>query len=99
MAPRPPEPFDAFLRRVHARSGPVRFGTPHATHVLLDAAHGVAVRRLMLDPAKAAAFLAAHGRFMPEDAEDLADPGPDVLLEGPLTEVLASLQATWPVLP
>ena len=48
---------------------------------------------------EAEAYLAEHGRFMPEHAEMLSEPGPDIVLTaGSLAGLVAAIQAAkWPL--
>jgi Na+-translocating ferredoxin:NAD+ oxidoreductase RnfC subunit len=101
MAPRAlesREQFIARLRRADVARSPLRFGGHHFSHVV-DVEAGVwRVRRLVLDRAKADAYLAKHGMFMPEHAETLSEPGPVVLQAGSLEQLITLLQAAnWPM--
>lgn len=104
MAPRPLESREQFIARLRAageqvRRRPLRFGGHHFTHVVVVEGSHWRVRPLVLDPARARAYLAEHGTFMPEHAEMLAEPGPEVVLEaGSLAELVTALQgARWPM--
>lgn len=88
MAPRAPETFAHLVTRLrHAASEGRRQlpfqarGMSHFTHVVVVEDGRWRLRRWLLDPRRAEAFLAEHGRFMPEDAEAISAPGPEVLLE------------------
>ncbi|MCA9637902.1 MAG: hypothetical protein KC420_17865 [Myxococcales bacterium] len=104
MAPRPPETREnviARLRRVDptAEHLCLRFGSPHNTHAVVVEGGRWQIRRLVLDLARAEAFREEHGYFMPENAEDLSEPGPEVILEAPsLTRLIAAIEAAraWP---
>ena len=54
--------------------------------------------RLVLDRARADQYMQEHGRFMPEDAEGLSEPGPVVLEAGSLEQLITLLRAaSWPM--
>jgi hypothetical protein len=79
MAPRPPESMHEVVRRIregaaHLSTQPVRFGAPHHSHAVVKEEGRYRVRQLVLSRARADAFLKQHGRFMPENAEDLSEP-------------------------
>jgi len=102
MAPRAIESKEqvvARLRGVAGRAGEVmRFGGHHFTHAIVVRDGAWQVRRLVLDPAKGAAYLAEHGMFMPEHAEMLSEPGDEVLLAAESREALAAaLLVAWPL--
>src|SRR5690606_25086124 len=104
MAPRALETLDHFiarLREAHARGGcpEVRLGGHHYTHAVVVEGGVFRVRPLILDRAKAEAYLAEHGMFMPEHAEMLSEPGPEVVLEaGSLDALCVALRAApWPL--
>lgn len=89
------------MRLQHADVGGVtlRFGGHHFTHAVAVEDGLWLVRRLVLDLTKAREFQARRGRFMPEDAEDLSEPGPVVLQAPSLAELIAALQAApWPLI-
>jgi hypothetical protein len=103
MAPRPPESLDDFIARLRRAAptvadAPVRFGNHHFSHAVVLEAGKWRVRQLVLDRAKADAFLAEHGHFMPEHAEALSEPEGPVLLEADsLEQLIAALrQQPWP---
>ena len=76
----------------------MRFGGHHFTHAIVVRDGAWQVRRLVLDPAKGAAYLAEHGMFMPEHAEMLSEPGDEVLLAAESREALAAaLLVAWPL--
>ena len=104
MAPRPLETRDQFiarLRQAHARGAcpELRFGGHHYTHAVVVEGGVWRVRPLVLERAKADAYLAEHGMFMPEHAEMLSEPGPEVLLEASSLDALCvALRAgPWPL--
>lgn len=104
MAPRALETRDGFIARLRAAAGdvverPLGFGGHHFTHVVVVEDGVWRVRRLVLDRAKAEAYLAEHGIFMPEHAEMLSEPGPDVVFEATSLEgLIATLRAApWPM--
>lgn len=102
MAPRAPESKQAFLQRLAAAvargATEVRFGAPHHTLAVVHDAAGWRVRRLVLDPAKGQAYLAAHGMFMPEHAEQLSEPTGAIVLEAATADELARLvDERWPL--
>jgi hypothetical protein len=69
------------------------FGSPHHHHVLCREDGAWRVRRWVCDPQKGEAYLKEHGYFMPESAEAISEPGPDVVLEATeIDEVLALLK-------
>lgn len=103
MAPRPLETRDQLLARIRAADPtiartPLRFGGHHFTHVVVVEAGRWRVRPLTLDRARADAYLKEHGMFMPEHAEMLSEPGPDILFESDSLEgLIAELtRAPWP---
>lgn len=105
MAPRPIESRDALIARLRAAGErtidqPLRFGGRHFTHAVVVEHGAWQVRRLRLERAKAEAYLAEHGRFMPEHAEMLSEPGPDIVLTAASLEgLIAAIQAVaWPLL-
>lgn len=88
MAPRAPESFAHLVGRLRRAAAEGRRqvafqarGMSHCTHVVVVEDGRWRLRRWWLDPHKAEAYLKAHGRFMPEDAEAISEPGPEVLLE------------------
>lgn len=103
MAPRPLESREAFIARLVAagtkiRRHPMRFGGHHFTHVAALEGEVWRVRRLVLDRAKADAYMREHGSFMPEHAEMLAEPGPVVLEAATLAGLVEALQGVrWPM--
>ena len=100
MAPRPLETFEQFKKRLRAAAKrgetQVRFGGHHHSYAACLEDGTWRVRRLVLDQAKADAYLAQHGTFMPEHAEMLSEPGPDFEFDGTLDEVLNGLAVIWP---
>jgi hypothetical protein len=89
MAPRPLETRDAFLARLRrAPETPVYFGGHHFSHAVVHEDGKWRVRPLVLDKAKADAYLAERGHFMPENAEALSEPGDPVALEADSREAL-----------
>jgi hypothetical protein len=102
MAPRALESKESFLARLEkaAKAGAteVRFGQHHFSHAVCLEQGTWRVRRLFTDRAKAEAFLKEHGHFMPENNEQLAEPGPDVVLEAPSLDALlaAFRKGPWP---
>lgn len=103
MAPRPLETRDQLIARLRAAGDaiartPLRFGAHHFTHAVVVEGGRWRVRPLVLDRAKAEAYRAEHGMFMPEHAEMLSEPGPDIWLEaGSLAELITALAAApWP---
>lgn len=102
MAPRPLEPRDAFITRLRddAAAGrlPVGFGGHHFTCAVVHEDGVWRIRRLHLDRARAEAYRAEHGMFMPEHAEMLSEPGPIVVLEAAsLEDLITGLRALpWP---
>lgn len=104
MAPRALESRDQLIARLRAAGDaiarrPLRFGGHHFTHVVVVEDGRWRVRRLTLDRAKADAYMAEHGMFMPEHAEMLSEPGPEIALEADSLEALiAALKAApWPL--
>lgn len=102
MAPRPLESRDVFIARLRAAAAkglraPLGFGGHHYSHVVVAEDGAWRVRKLVLDPAKAEAFLAEHRMFMPEHAEQLSEPGPVVLEAASLEGLIAALRSSpWP---
>ncbi|MFZ6181758.1 hypothetical protein [Nannocystis pusilla] len=104
MAPRPIEPLDAFITRLRraaplAPGAQVRFGRHHFNHAVVVEDGRWRVRPLVLDRAKADAFLKERGYFMPENAEDLSEPGDPVELEADSLDGLIELlkAGQWPM--
>lgn len=105
MAPRPIESLDAFIARLRRASplapgAQVRFGRHHFSHAVVVEDGRWRVRPLVLDRARADAFLKERGYFMPENAEDLSEPGDPVTfeadsLDGLIEELLKRGQ--WPM--
>lgn len=90
----------AQLRDVKRGEGEVlRFGGHHFTHTVVVRDGQWQVRRLVLDRAKADAYLREHGMFMPEHAEMLSEPGEEVLLQaGSRDGLIAAVMAgEWPI--
>jgi hypothetical protein len=88
MAPRAPETFAHLVTRLRRAAAEGRRQVPfqsrgmaHFTHVVVVEDGRWRLRRWLLDPQKAEAYLKAHGHFMPEDAEAISEPGPEILLE------------------
>lgn len=105
MAPRPLETRDGFIHRLRAAADrvaqqPVGFGGHHFTHAVVVEDGVWRIRRLHLDRAKADAYRAEHGMFMPEHAEMLSEPGPEVVLAAAsLDELIDGLRALpWPLI-
>lgn len=103
MAPRPLESLDQFIARLRQAaptiaSAPVRFGGHHFSHAVVVEAGKWRVRPLVLDRAKADAYLAERGHFMPENAEALSEPkGPVKLEADSLEQLITALRAQrWP---
>lgn len=103
MAPLPLETRAQLVARLRAAgptiaATPLRFGGHHYSHVVLVEGGRWRVRALVLDRAKADAYRARHGMFMPEHAEMLSEPGPDVWFEADSLEgLIAALEAApWP---
>lgn len=100
MAPRMPESLKDFANRFRAAAdrgdSQIRFGLHHYSHAIVLEDGVWRVRGLVLDRAKAEAYRAEHGMFMPEHAEMLSEPGPDILFEGTVDEILAKLPKIWP---
>lgn len=104
MAPRPLETRERFIERLraHAAEGarsPMGVGQHHFTHAVVLEDGVWRIRELYLDPAKVEAYRATHSSFMPEHAEALSEPGPEVLLEAASLEALiAGIEALpWPL--
>lgn len=108
MAPRPLESREQLIERLRRAGADVgrgkrskellRFGGHHFTHAVVLADGVWQVRRLVLDRARADRYMQEHGRFMPENAEDLSEPGPVVLDAPSLEGLITALQAApWPM--
>lgn len=102
MAPRAPETMDAFVERLQraAERGvrQVPFGEHHWSHVACEEDGVWRLRQWVLDEKKAEEHRRTHGRFMPEDAEMLSEPGPAVLLEeATLPDFIVRLRKHWPL--
>jgi hypothetical protein len=88
----------ARLRRAVAAGQPriqlMAVGHSHTSHVVCLEEGRLRLRVWVLDPEKGRAFLASHGRFMPEDAEQISEPGPVVLVDvATVDELIARLVA------
>ncbi len=104
MAPRRLETREEFIERLrrsadHVARSPVGVGAHYFTHAVVLEDGVWRIRKLYLDPAKVAAYRAEHTTFMPEHAEALSEPKPEILLEAPSLEALSEgLQALpWPL--
>lgn len=76
----------------------LRFGGHHYTHAVVVADGVWQVRRLVLERARADEYMRMHGSFMPEDAEELSEPGPVVLEAASLAGLITALEAApWPM--
>ena len=92
--------FIARLRQAVASGArEVRFGGHHFSHAVVAEDDRWRVRKLVLDRATADAYLKKHGHFMPENAENLSEPGEPVVFEAAdLDGLIALLQtAKWPM--
>jgi len=106
MAPRPLESREQLIARLRRAGADVgrrssellRFGGNHHTHAILVVGGVWQVRRLVLDRARADRYMQEHGRFMPENAEELSEPGPVVLHAPTLEGLITALEAApWPM--
>lgn len=104
MAPRALESKAQFLERLKRAAkalekGPVGFGQHHFSHAVVFEDGRYRVRRLVLPPGKAEAYLKEHGMFMPEHAEMLSEPSGEIVLEAETLEGLISVieKARWPM--
>lgn len=101
MAPRLLEPKEALLARLRSDFGQgarqVRFGAYHDTHVACEEAGTWRVRALEVEEARAEAFLATHGRLLPEDAASLSVPGRILIEAASLEELVQDLDRRWPL--
>lgn len=108
MAPRPLESREQLIERLRRAGADVgwskrsaellRFGGHHHTHAVVLADGVWQVCRLVLDRARADQYMQEHGRFMPEDAEELSEPGPVVLHAPSIEGLITALQAApWPM--
>ena len=101
MAPRSPESIDQFLARLEraaaAGETQVRLGAPHHSHAVCREAEGWSLRRLESDRAAEQKYQQEHGHFMPEHREMLAVPGEVEISARPLGELLAAIEARWPL--
>lgn len=69
-------------------------GHSHTSHVVCLEEGRVRLRAWVLDSKKGRAFLAAHGHFMPENAEAISEPGPTILMdEAAVDDLIARLIA------
>ncbi len=101
MAPRAPETLAQLVTRLRRAAAEGRHQVPfqargmsHFTHVVVVVDGLWQLRRWVLDPQKADAFMKAHGHFMPENAEAISEPGPELLLEADdLERFIAALTA------
>ncbi|MBL8920050.1 MAG: hypothetical protein JNJ54_14390 [Myxococcaceae bacterium] len=104
MAPRALETKAEFvqrLRRSWRADGGARvgLGAHHWTHGVVLEEGKLRVRRLVLERAKADAYLKEHGLFMPEHAEQLSEPTGAIVYEAAsLDELIARIEAgPWPL--
>lgn len=102
MAPRAPETFDHFVERLRkamaAGQSEVRFGQHHFSHAVCRETDGWCVRRLECSAEDAEAYMAEHGMFMPENAEELSKPTSLLYRGDTLDDVIGWLGARpWPV--
>lgn len=104
MAPRALETKAEFvqrLRRCWRADGGARvgLGTHHWTHGVVLEEGKLRVRRLVLEKARADAYLKEHGMFMPEHAERLSEPTGAIVYEAQtLDELVALIEAgPWPL--
>lgn len=70
---------------------PVRFGSPHHSHAVVEEEGVFRVRALFLPQEKVAAYVAEHRTFMPEHAEFLSEPTGQIVFEAPTLEGLLAL--------
>ena len=95
-----PESKEAFFERLLEAEGggaQMRFHPQHGSYAVCREREGWAVRRMVVDPEEAKAYLEEHGIFMPEHAARIAKPG-EVVLEAPSMDALIeSLDARWPL--
>lgn len=102
MAPRPLESRESFVARLRRAAADgrteVRFGAHHFTHAACLEDGVWRVRRLEHTREEAEAFLKQHGRFMPEDAEDLGRPR-TLVFEAPTVDALVAElgKRPWPL--
>jgi hypothetical protein len=104
MAPRILESKAQFLERLKRgaqalATGPIGFGQHHFSLAVVLEEGRYRVRRLVLPPGKAEAYLKEHGMFMPEHAEMLSEPIGEIVFEAETLEGLISLieKARWPM--
>lgn len=75
----------------------VAFGGHHMTHVVCLEDDVVRVRRLEVSQADADEYIAQHGIFMPEHAEEISKPGAVVLEATTIDAIVELLRAgSWP---
>lgn len=101
MAPLPSLTRESLLAQLrHARLGatPWRFGSPHPTHAVVHEGGRFRLHVLSLTQARIDEFKRTHGRFMPEDAGEISEPG-RVLADTESVEALCSAVAglSWPL--
>ena len=93
MAPRLPESFDEFRKRLKAAlergETVIPFGRHHFDRAVCREGDRWVLRRLETTPEECEAYLKEHGIFMPEHQEEIAKPR-TILFETALFEELVS---------
>jgi hypothetical protein len=102
MAPRRPESraeFIARLRHVAPSALPLLFGSPTLTHAVVVQQGRWRVRRLVSNRERERAHWQRYGRLLPEEAEMMAEPTGNVLLDASsVDELIQQLEHTpWPL--
>jgi hypothetical protein len=100
MAPRLPEPFNAFVLRLQKelKEGhtEIRYGRNHHSHAVCLEDDVFRVRRLETTKEEAEAFMREHGMFMPENAEAISKPRSLEFEAANLDTLLELLEKNWP---
>ncbi len=100
MAPRLPEPFDAFVRRLQTalKEGhtEIRYGRHHHSHAVCLEDDVFRVRRLEVTKEEAEAYMREHGMFMPESAEAISKPRTLEFETANLDALFEVLKKNWP---
>ena len=100
MAPRAPETFKAFKKRLkkslkEGRSE-IRYGLHHFSHAVCLEEGVFRVRRLEFTQEEADAYMREHGAFMPEQAEAISKPRTLEFEAANLDALLDLLEQRWP---
>lgn len=95
-----PESKEAFFERLRKAEGGgtlIRFHPQYGSYAVCREPEGWTVRRMVVDPAEAKAYLEEQGIFMPEHAARIAKPGESVLDAPSMNALIEALDARWPL--